>query len=90
MRFDIAASSRYTDIVKRTVISLEERDKEWLDAAAAREGMPATELVRRAVKLLRDRESLDRQPFEEVLQRTRGLWRHGDGLLYQERLRDEW
>jgi hypothetical protein len=76
--------------MKRTVISLEERDKAWLDAAAAREGTPATELVRRALRLLRERESLERQPFREVLRRTRGLWRNGDGLDYQTRLRDEW
>ena len=76
--------------MKRTVISLEERDKAWLDAAAAREGTPATELVRRAVKLLRDREPFDRQPFDEVLRKTRGLWRRGDGLAYQKSLRDEW
>jgi hypothetical protein len=76
--------------VKRTVISLEDRDKAWLDAAAAREGTAATELVRRAVRLLRERESLEQQPFAEVLQRTRGLWRGGDGLEFQTKLRDEW
>jgi hypothetical protein len=76
--------------MKRTVISLEDRDKAWLDATAAREGTAATELVRRAVKLLRERELLERQPFTEVLRRTRGIWRHGDGLTYQRHLRDEW
>jgi hypothetical protein len=76
--------------MKRTVISLEDRDKEWLDAAAAREGTAATELVRRAVKLLREREPVLQQPFGEVLRRTRGLWRGGDGLAYQGKLRDEW
>jgi hypothetical protein len=75
--------------VKRTPISLEDRDKAWLDEAAAREGTAATELVRQAVKLLRERESLQEQPFSEVLRRTRGLWRGGDGLEYQTRLRDE-
>ncbi|MBK7773631.1 MAG: CopG family transcriptional regulator [Sandaracinaceae bacterium] len=76
--------------MKRTVISLEERDKAWLDATAARDGTPATELVRRAVRLLRDREPLDRQPFDEILRKTRGSWRRGDGLAYQQNLRDEW
>lgn len=76
--------------MKRTLISLSDADKAWLDATAAREGTAATELVRRAVRLLRQRESLERQPFEEVLQRTQGLWRGGDGLEHQARLRDEW
>jgi hypothetical protein len=76
--------------MKRTVISLDDRDKAWLDEAAAREGAPATELVRRAVKLLREQESVQRQPLGDLLRRTRGLWRGGDGLEYQTRLRDEW
>lgn len=76
--------------MKRTLISLEDRDKEWLDAAAAREGTAATELVRRAVKLLREREALGRQPFDEILRRTRGMWRGPDGLAHQRKLRDEW
>jgi hypothetical protein len=50
----------------------------------------AFELVRRAVQLLRERESLELQPFAEVLRRTRGLWRAGDGLEHQTTLRDEW
>lgn len=76
--------------MKRTLISLAERDKQWLDEAAAREGIAATELVRRAVKLFRERDPVQQQPFGEVLRRTRGLWRNGDGLQYQAKLRDEW
>lgn len=76
--------------MKRTLISLDGSDKAWLDAAAAREGTAATELVRRAVRLLRQRECLESQPFEEVLQRTQSLSRGDDGLAHQARLRDEW
>jgi hypothetical protein len=28
--------------------------------------------------------------YDELLLQTRGLWKQGDGLRYQERLRDEW
>ncbi len=87
---DITAGICYHDIVKRTLISLEDQDKAWLDEAAAREGTAATELVRRAVKLLRERQALEQQPFSEILRRTRGLWRGADGLDYQTRIRDEW
>ena len=76
--------------MKRTVISLGEEDKAWLDAAAEREGAPATELVRRAVRMLRQQELLERQPLSELLRRTRGLWRGADGLEYQRGIRDEW
>ena len=74
----------------RTVISLDEADKRWLDQRAAEEGVPMTELIRRAVRLLRDQAPVEHQTFEELLAATSGLWKHGDGLTYQERLRGEW
>jgi len=74
----------------RTVISLDEQDKEWLDQRAAQEGVPMTELVRRAVRLLRVHAERDDPPLTELLRRTSRTWRHGDGLAYQRRLRDEW
>jgi hypothetical protein len=72
--------------MKRIWVSFDQGDEAWLNAAAAREGTAATELVRRAVRLLRAREPLERQSFDELLLRTQGLW-HDE---YPERLRDEW
>lgn len=72
----------------RTVISLDPDDKAWLDEAARREGVSMTELVRRAVRRMREQE---RKPsFKEILERSRGTWKHGDGLEYQIRIREEW
>lgn len=75
----------------RTVVSLEEDDKDWLDRKAAEEGIPMTELIRRAVRLLR---SENRHPQmrsrDELLEVTAGLWKKGDGLDYLERLRGQW
>ena len=51
------------------------------------EGVPMTELVRRAVRLLQDKE---RDTVAQVLERSRGIWTEGDGLEYQEKLRSEW
>ena len=76
--------------MKRTLISLPDEDKAWLDAAASQAGEPATELVRRAVRLLRERAPLEQQPLAELLRRTQGIWRGRDGLDYQRELRDEW
>jgi hypothetical protein len=74
----------------RTVISLEKDDKDWLDERAAEEGVPMTELIRRAVRLLREHSQLQRPEWDDLLKRTSGVWRHGDGLEYQERVRGEW
>lgn len=74
----------------RTVISLDEDDKLWLDHRAAEEGVPMTELIRRAVRLLRDQAPADHQSLDDLLTATSGLWKQGDGLNYQERVRREW
>jgi hypothetical protein len=74
----------------RTVVSLEEKDKRWLDERAAAEGVPMTEMIRRAVRLLRE-QTRRRQPgLDDLLDQTAGTWKRGDGLKYQEKMRREW
>lgn len=74
----------------RTVIALDEDDKRWLDRKAKEEGVPMTELIRRAVRLLRRQAPSAHDSLDDLLRTTSGLWRHDDGLSYQERLRGEW
>jgi hypothetical protein len=75
----------------RTVINLDPKDKAWLDREAKVRRVSMTELVRQAVRAYRIRqESLDRPNLQQVLARTGGIWRSGDGLAYQRRLREEW
>jgi hypothetical protein len=74
----------------RTVISLNEEDKAWLDRRAEEEGISMTELVRRAVALLRTHVHKTDPPLDTLLEETKGIWAAGDGLRYQERLREEW
>ena len=71
----------------RTIISLENDDKKWLDEESARSGLPRAELVRLSIRYMR----LDREKsFENLLNQTSGTWREGDALAYQERIRSEW
>ena len=74
----------------RTVISLSEDDKAWLGDRAKAEGVTMTQLVRRAVRLLRERTQSSDLPTEDLLQATSGIWQQGDGLVYQGQLRYEW
>jgi Arc/MetJ-type ribon-helix-helix transcriptional regulator len=74
----------------RTVVSLPDDDKRWLDRRAAQEGVSMTELIRRAVRLLREQGGAERPAFEELLERTAGTWKRGDGLRYQRKTRREW
>ena len=73
----------------RTVISLDDDDKRWLDRRAEQQGVSMTELIRRAVRLLRGQTAEDYRSLEELLAATSGIWKQGDGLEYQNRLRDE-
>ncbi len=74
----------------RTIISLNEEDKAWLDRRARDEGVTMTEIVRRSVRLYREVTDPSQSDFPLVLERTRGMWPGADGLHYQQRLRDEW
>jgi len=73
----------------RTVVSLEEEDKKWLDRRASRDGVSMTEVVRRAVRRLRSEEGTA-EAFAELLEKTRGIGSGEDGLVAQRRLRNEW
>ena len=75
----------------RTIISLSDEDKVWLDRQARTERVPMTELVRRAVREYRERcHTVGPSRLQELLGRTSGCWMHGDGLSYQDAARDEW
>lgn len=73
----------------KTLINLDPDDKAWLDREARRQHVPMTELVRQAVRRLRE-QSRRKPALQDVLSRTSGLWRSGDGLKWQQRLRSEW
>ena len=76
----------------RTLISLEDEDKKWLDRRAKEEGLTMTELVRVAVRQYREQceTSQAAESLEQLLHRTAGIWREGEGLAYQQAVRDEW
>lgn len=74
----------------RTLITLNDQDKAWLDRRARETGQPMTALVRDAVALYRAQQSGPDSDASTVLERTRGLWRQGDGLAWQRKLRAEW
>jgi hypothetical protein len=74
----------------RTVISLDAKEKLWLDRAARAEGVPMTELIRRAVRLLREQSRRERPNLDDLLDATSGSFRLGDGLTYQKKIRREW
>ncbi len=73
----------------RTIISLDESDKRWLDRKAAKDGLSMTEVVRRAIRKLRSEEK-ETLVFNKLLRATSGIGSGEDGLAVQERLRNDW
>jgi hypothetical protein len=71
----------------RMLISLEENDRRWLEQRAQEAGVPMSEVVRQAI---RQAQKNGQKPMKELLASTKGLWRQGDGLKYQRRIRKEW
>jgi hypothetical protein len=74
----------------RTVISLDETDKRWLDRQAALQHVPMTEVVRQAIQALRATREKSDENFSSLLDDTAGIWSQGDGLAWQQERRDEW
>ena len=74
----------------RTVISLDEESKRWLDQQAREENVSTAELIRTAVRKYRDDKKREALPLNDLLKQTSGIWKAGDGLTYQRRLRKEW
>ena len=73
----------------RTVVSLPEDDKRWLDAEAEREGVSMTEVIRLAVSRLRA-ETRRAKTFDNLLKTTAGIGTGEDGVALQKKLRKEW
>lgn len=79
----------------RTIISLADADKTWLDERARELGRPMTELVREALTLYRQHEAArGARSLGELLAQTAGMRSTSanaeNGLVTQTRLRDEW
>lgn len=74
----------------RTLISLAEADKRWLDSYSKRRGQSAAETVREAIKHLREIDIEGEKAA--MLRHTGGIWadRDEDAATYVDRIRNEW
>jgi hypothetical protein len=71
----------------RMLISLEENDRLWLEQRSQETGVPMSEVVRKAIRQAQEN---GQKPMKDLLASTKGLWKKGDGLRYQRRIRKEW
>ena len=71
----------------RMLLSLDEQDKAWLQRQAQELGVSMAEVVRSAIQMQRSQQEA---ALRRALDQTRGIWKQGDGLRYQQKLRAEW
>jgi hypothetical protein len=75
----------------RTVISIEPADNKWLNKVAKHEHVSKAAIIRQAIQNYRKEVEVKSKPgFKELHAATRGLWRKGNALAYQRKIRSEW
>jgi Mor family transcriptional regulator len=72
----------------RTIITISEQEKRWLSAYSELHHVSLAEAVRRGIACLKAAEG--NTAYRELVQKTGGIWKQGDGLRYQEDIRAEW
>ena len=71
----------------RLLLSLDDQDKTWLQRQAEERGVSMAEVVRSSIRTQRSRQET---ALRKALDQTGGIWKQGDGLQYQRKLRSEW
>jgi len=78
--------------MQRMVISLTENDKIWLAKRAKTEHKSIAEVIRQAIHCFQEqheRKQMAKKQRNIILQ-SRRCWNNGDGLHYQQNIRNEW
>jgi hypothetical protein len=73
---------------RRIIISIPDEDKLWLEGYSKIQKISVAEAIRQGIAQLK--KSKQQQTYQKLVERTRGLWKKGDGLAYQEKMRAEW
>jgi hypothetical protein len=74
----------------RTILSLPEEEKRWLEAYGKRHKISSAEVIRRAIREFR--EGKPARSLKSVLEETAGTWTtiEGDSREHVDRLRRDW
>ena len=73
---------------KRTIITISEEDKQWLEHYSSLHRVSMAEAIRQGIRKLKEAELMEN--YQTIVKNTRGLWKKGDGLAYQKKIRTEW
>jgi Mor family transcriptional regulator len=73
---------------RRIIISIPDDDKLWLEGYSKVHKISVAEAIRQGISQLKKEQR--RQTYQQLVESTTGIWKKGDGLAYQEKLRTEW
>lgn len=73
---------------KRTIITIPEPDKRWLESYSSINRISMAEAIRRGIRKLKEAEFTEN--YQSLVKNTKGKWKKGNGLAYQDKIRDEW
>jgi hypothetical protein len=73
---------------RRIIISLPDEDKLWLEGYSKVHQISVAAAIRRGIDQLK--RANRQQTYRQLVEKTRGVWKKGDGLAYQKKLRAEW
>jgi hypothetical protein len=73
---------------KRTIITISEEDKMWLESYSSLHRVSVAEAIRQGIRKLKEAELYEN--YQALIKNTSGLWKKDDGLTYQIKMRAEW
>ena len=73
---------------KRTIITIPESDKRWLESYSRLHRISMAEAIRRGIRKLKEAELAEN--YQSLVRNTKGRWKKGNGLAYQDKIREEW
>lgn len=75
----------------RIVISLTKDDKIWLQHVAEDQHLSMVEVIRLAIERYRhEMQTTSTHSLQQILLKTKEIWKKGDVLTYQRKIRSEW
>ncbi len=73
---------------KRIIVTIPDEDKLWLEGYSKVHKISVAEAIRQGIGHLKKTQR--HKTYQSLVERTSGIWKQGDGLEYQRRLRSEW
>jgi Mor family transcriptional regulator len=73
---------------RRIIVSIPDEDKLWLEGYSKVHQISVAEAIRQGIGELK--KSQRQQTYQQLVERTGGIWKKGDGLEYQRKMRAEW